>query len=436
MALHDLTPQLRTRLSRMERAVGWFVFLAVLLLLAGLGFYIRQQAINRGWGEIQAKFHTFVQSSGGLKEGDKIVMMGFEVGNITLVQVMPPGDPHNVRVEFQIRDPYFRYVEREGSVVIINSAVFPPGARQLEITRGTNHSYALFLTRPVFDKTISELQKLVDEDTNHWQLAQDLFDANTNVMYKAYTFLDATNLPLMADLYTFAGDYFNTRLARVSDLSPPSNTICVFNDTISRDKIVGSWHERQRRYINFTLERDSAWIQPIEPVGVADQLAQMVAQVQHALPNFFALTNQLITVLNNAANLTSNLNATVVAVRPAMPNIVSLTSMLREPGAVGVMALGTNGPAQIATTISNVNTLLINSDTNLNTIVTGLDATLEHVADITSNLNAQVQANTNILSVVSKTVSDSDTFIQGLKRHWLLRSAFKAKKGETNSVAH
>ena len=35
MALQDLTPQLRTRLSRMERAVGWFVFLATVLLLVG-----------------------------------------------------------------------------------------------------------------------------------------------------------------------------------------------------------------------------------------------------------------------------------------------------------------------------------------------------------------------------------------------------------------
>ena len=34
MALQDLTPQLRTRLSRMERTVGWFVFLATALLLA------------------------------------------------------------------------------------------------------------------------------------------------------------------------------------------------------------------------------------------------------------------------------------------------------------------------------------------------------------------------------------------------------------------
>ena len=35
MGLQDLTPQLRTRLSRMERAVGWFVVLATALLGQG-----------------------------------------------------------------------------------------------------------------------------------------------------------------------------------------------------------------------------------------------------------------------------------------------------------------------------------------------------------------------------------------------------------------
>jgi ABC-type transporter Mla subunit MlaD len=169
---------------------------------------------------------------------------------------------------------------------------------------------------------------------------------------------------------------------------------------------------------------------------VGDQLAQVVAQVQQALPNFFALTNQLNRILNNSANLTSNLNATVVDVRPAMTNVVQLTAMLRQPGGVGVLALGTNGPGQIATTLTNVNYLLVNSDTNLTTLALSLDETLDHVADITSNLNAQVHANSNMLGVISKTIGDTDTFIQGLKRHWLLRSAFKAKHPETNSAAH
>jgi hypothetical protein len=36
-----------------------------------------------------------------------------------------------------------------------------------------------------------------------------------------------------------------------------------------------------------------------------------------------------------------------------------------------------------------------------------------------------VDANTNLLTGISKTIVDADDMVQGLKRHWLLRSAFK-----------
>ncbi|MGA9779794.1 MAG: hypothetical protein ACLPRE_13030 [Limisphaerales bacterium] len=85
--------------------------------------------------------------------------------------------------------------------------------------------------------------------------------------------------------------------------------------------------------------------------------------------------------------------------------------------------LGTNGAQQTVSVVADV-------DTNLLL----LSLTLDHLADITSNLNAQVQANTNMLGVVSKTVGDADDFVQGLKRHWLFRSAFKKEnKGDTNA---
>jgi hypothetical protein len=62
----------------------------------------------------------------------------------------------------------------------------------------------------------------------------------------------------------------------------------------------------------------------------------------------------------------------------------------------------------------------------LNALTASVGVTLENIAGITSNLNAQVQANSNILWGISKTVMDADDLMQGLKRHWLLRSAFKA----------
>jgi hypothetical protein len=83
--------------------------------------------------------------------------------------------------------------------------------------------------------------------------------------------------------------------------------------------------------------------------------------------------------------------------------------------------------------LTNANTLLAGVNTNLDTLTDQVGLTLINLADITSNLNVQVQANSNMLGGISKTIMDSDDFIQGLKRHWLLRSAFKTKS--TNQPA-
>jgi hypothetical protein len=158
----------------------------------------------------------------------------------------------------------------------------------------------------------------------------------------------------------------------------------------------------------------------------------MVLQVQGALPGILALTNKLSAVLDNAnttlgnaALATSNLNTTIVAAQPLVTNFAVISAQLREPGGVINWALGTNGDAQLQGALTNLNALLANTDTNLNTLTGDVGLTLENLAGITSNLNVQVQQNSNLLWGISKTVTDSDDFIQGLKRHWLLRSAFR-----------
>ena len=387
MALQDLTPQLRTRLSRMERAVGWFVFLATALLLFGFGYYIYHTAERKGWFVIKAKFHTYVQSSIGLNAGDSVVMMGFPVGQITLIHAMPPGDPHNVRVEFEVRDPYFRYIWAQGSVAKVNAADFL-GKREIEITRGTNGP-AICVTQPGFVKNVAELEQLVATETNRWQLYQDVFDEKSNLVFAAYTMLDAANLRRIAEL--------------------KSDSIYVYDNTVKRNRIVASWHQRTHRYENFKSDSDDSWLRAVESPAVTERLEQVITQVQQALPNILALTNQIATVLDNAADATSNLNVTLVEARPVVTNFSIISAQLREPGGLGVWALGTNGNEQVQSSLTNV------------------DALLAHLADVTSNLNAQVQANSNMLSGISKAVTDSDDFVQGLKRHWLLRSAFKTK---------
>jgi ABC-type transporter Mla subunit MlaD len=411
MALQDLTPQLRTRLSRMERAVGWFVFVATALLLSGFGYYIYHTAERKGWFKIKAPFFTYVQSASGLNVGDPVYMMGFPVGQITSVAPQKPYEKHNVKVEFEIREDYFRYLWTGGSYLKVNAAGFL-NQRQLEVTRGTN-GYAIVVTQPISILGLDEAKQMAVASPGDWQLAQDVFDARTNLIFHAYdpveTVLDESNAQLLAQC-TFE-----------------SNSIYVFNNKVNRNRIVASWDGRVHRYKIFKLGDDTAWLKAVEAPPVSDQLQAMITQVQQALPGILALTNKLATILDNSANATSNLNATLVEARPVITNFALVSAQLREPGGPMVWALGTNGNQQLQGALTDANALLASTDTNLTAI-------LLHLADITSNLNAQVQANTNMLSTISKTIADSDDFVQGLKHHWLLRSAFKKEnKGKTNA---
>jgi len=63
--------------------------------------------------------------------------------------------------------------------------------------------------------------------------------------------------------------------------------------------------------------------------------------------------------------------------------------------------------------LTNANALLADSDNNLDQLTRQVGLTLINVANITSNLNAQVQANSNILYGISKMVTDSDDLCRG-----------------------
>jgi ABC-type transporter Mla subunit MlaD len=390
----------------MERAVGWFVFLATALLLFGFGYYIYHTAERKGWFKIKAPFHTYVRSSAGLNVGDPVYMMGFPVGQITLIRAMPPRDPHNVRIEFEVVDDYFRYLWTGGSYVKVDAADFL-GKRQLEVTRGTN-GYAIVVTQPVAIHALDKAKSLMAAAPGDWQLAQDIFDANSNLLFQAYDYLeqvfDTTNVPLLA----------------TANLE--SNSVYIYNNKVNRKRIVAAWDGRAHHhyYKIFRPGDDTAWLRAVEAPPVSDQLQAMVTSVQSALPGIFALTNQIAAVLDTAAGVTSNLNTTLAGAQPMLTNFALVSAQLREPGGPMVWALGTNGNEQLQSSLTNANRLLGHTDTNLAALLISL-------ADVTSNLNAQVQANSNLLGGIARTVTDADNFVQGLKQHWFLRSAFKTK---------
>lgn len=377
MALQDLTPRLRTRLSRLEWTVGLFVALATLILLAGLAYYFRHAAEKRGWFKTRVTYFTFVSSAAGLKEGDPVKMMGFDVGKITQIKAQPPDDYYfNVYVEFEVMEPHFGYLWTTGSVAKVSDNGFL-GNRFIEVTKG-NGGKATYQEKVV----------------TNW----------------------------------FFGERIHTVPTAV-------------------------WDEKAGEYV--ALKKDSKyWLRAEEAPAINVRLEKLAKQVEDALPNILNLTNQLASTMNSASAAVSNANQIIVDVRPVASNIVVITENLKNPkGALGEWLIPTNINRELELTLTSVNKTLTNATntmklldktlvtadgtllsvkqtvTNANDhvalLVSNLNVSLSNLAAMTSNLNAQVQANTNILTEISSTVTNADVLLQGLRKHWFLRGAFK-----------
>jgi MlaD protein len=418
MALQDLTPQLRTRLSRMERAVGWFVVLAIALLVLGFAYYVYHTAENKGWFLTKAPYYTFTDSASGIKIGDPVMLMGLAVGQITRMEPMPPEYfQHNIYVEFAIKAPYYGYLWTEGSRAKVATASLL-GNRVLEVTKGTG-GQATYIFNPLHEVTLAEARDLAASP--NWVLAQTAYDATgTNLIGDAKWPL--TNVTAMA-----AAGYTNLW---VMDLSH------------KRKFMTGIWNNSQAHYDPYTTDSKPYELPSMESASITERLDKLVAQVEQALPHILGLTNELNRVLANSTVLTSNLNAAVVRAQPAVSNLAVITAQLDRPGGLGEWLLTTNLHRQLettldaaGTTLGTANTTLQTADTNLAVLAESLGRSLENLANLTSNLNAQVQANTNVLSQISRAIVDADDFVQGLKRHWLFRSAFRTKRTNASPAA-
>lgn len=409
MALQDLTPQLRTRLSRMERLVGWFVALAMALLAFGFVYYVYHTAERKGWFLTKAPYYTFTDRATGLKVGDPVMLMGLAVGQITRMDPMPPDEfYHNIYVEFEIKDPYYGYLWTQGSRAKITTADLL-GKRILEVTKGTG-GYPTYVFHPLREIKPAESRSLPDRA--QWLLAQEIWDeSGTNLLAKA-----------------------KTPLAELPDAALDACTnLVIMNTAEERKFMTGIWNDREGRYDACTRKTKPYPLVPDESAAVTERLEKFMEEVERALPNILRLTNQLAAVLSNSASLTSNLNVVTLDTRPAVSNLTAITARLNEPGALGEWLFSTNINGQIEDTLATTDAAIARADTNLTALAENLGRSLNNLADLTSSLSGQVQANTNILSEISRAIVDADTFIQGLKRHWLLRSAFRVK--DTNAPA-
>jgi len=399
MALQDLTPQLRTRLNRMERAVGWFVLVALLLMIFGFGSFLHSTAERRGWFMQKITYQTCVSTGLGLKVGDPVKLMGFDVGDITAIIPNDPYSYYNITIHFRVKVDEYNYpgyIWSDSKVKVNAGDLF--GGRFLEITKGvagvptihqlTNSTKVEVLLRFMEKRPRERFAELKRKDLEDAESAGRVPTPDDQLMAKVLGELNAEASRNPVAFYTndFRGNIY--------------------------------------------------WLEPLESPAVTERLEQLITQVESALPNILNLTNKIGSVLDNSALLASNLNVVALSALPAASNLAQLAAQLRGPGALGEWALGTNGQKNLDGTLANANSIVANTDTNLTLLVEKLAVSLDNLAGITSNLNAQVQANTNMLGSISKAVMDADDLVQGLKRHWLLRSAFRDKAGTTNGPAN
>lgn len=416
-AVQDLTPQLRTRLDRVERAVGVFVLLAVLVLVAGFAFYIYHTAQRKGWFKTQVAYCTSLDSAAGLKLGDPVKLMGFDVGEITRIDTLPPDDLFNVYVEFKIRSPYFGYLWTRGTRVRVSPADFL-GNRFVEVTKGTNYMpiHLVWTIRELPPREAAGLPNL-----------------------SQVVFLDALEGPGGGGRLTVPMQPLDTNaLHHLAEAGVPM--VRVADRQASTKHVTAVWNQATDHYDAYTARTKPYWLPPEESPALTERLDHLVRQAEEALPGILVYTNQLATVLSNAAQVTASTDGLLLQARSLVTNLTEITGTLAGgDGALGrwllpedlyaqtLLILGNaNGALTNATiTFTNAGSLMAAANTNLVFLASRLDPPLQSLSLIISNLNAQVQVNTNFVSTLHSLLEHTDGLIEGLKRHWLFRGAFK-----------
>ncbi len=398
MPLQDLTPELRTRLRRVERTVGWFVTLAAVLLLAGFAYYIYATAEARGWFVTKLNYATGLDSAAGLSVSDPVTLMGFNVGEITEIKPNDPVKEHGVTIFFRIKDPYWGYIWYD-SRVRVNSDFL--GHRSLEVVKGQNGQPSAF-TGP----------------------DGKLMVMNSSLVYRQYKDMvkDLTALPA------------NNGLPPSAVLDQVTNQLMELIKSKRDDYYTNAVHARFTGAVD-SAARNYYYIPALDEPALSDRLASVATTIQMALPGILSMTNQLAAVLSNANFAVAQLNGTLAETRPTLANLSVITGNLRDPnGSLGNWLFPTNLMPQLNQTLESARETLgaargtlDTTDTNLTKVATDLDETLQHLSDLTSNLAWQVHVNTNLVSDIATTIVHTDDLVQGLKREWFLRGAFKKK---------
>jgi ABC-type transporter Mla subunit MlaD len=316
-------------------------------------------------------------------------------------------------IAFWIKEPYDGYVWDDSRAKV--TAVDFLGKRSLEVTKGTNGSPS-YLFREFREVPVDEVESLLGG--NPVLFVDEIYDQTaTNLLARPKQEVTAEAIQRIIA----AGSVATLRII----------------DTTNQTKMpTGVWNDREARYRVFGKDRESRkgyFLTPDESPALTERLEAVVNKVETALPGILSLTNQLQRVLDNTANTAAHADQLLSSAEPALTNITLLTEnfatiskhLTNPRGSLGDWLIPTNLGPQLTQTLVSANALLTNSDARLAELASGLDRAIDHLAGLTGELHTQVRGNTNLVTSLSRLIIDADDLVQGLKRHWLLRSAFR-----------
>ena len=380
MALQDLTPQLRTRLRKVEWFVVLFLGGTLVLMITSLGWFIKKTGDTRGWWVTEVPYYTYLPNATGIKIGSPVQMIGFKVGQVTKIEAVGLQDlrswsyygGHPVFVGFNVREPYPGYITSDSKLKLAGFPIEIAGGVTLEVTVGSSEG---LLTTTNGNGHLGVLS----DDLAYKMLAlEEKGQTVTNLQaYAKYTPLSETKKGFFLRL-----DESDTMMAQVQRI------------LAKLDGISGT--------VNAAMP------------GLTNEL-------QKTLGNISVLTESLKPALTNPGGIGKLLLPT------------NLVARFDQPGGIGELIIPTNLNTELVGTLAGVRTNLPGTLSNVNQRMTDLGPLLTNLTTGTARLGPlMTNADEALGSVKSNTVprvnsllETLDSFVAGMKRHWLFRGAFK-----------
>ncbi len=347
MPIQDLTPQLRTRLRKVEWITGLFLGVTALLMLGGFVYFLKQTAEARGWFITYVPYYTYLNDATGVKEGTPVKMLGFTVGEVTEVTAIRLEERQtwdyyqtnnfNVFVAFKVTPKYAGYIFTDYRVRISGFPVELAGGSFLELQPG--------------GKSTVPTAKMVN-------------DKAEGVLWEKYAYTPSSNLLQYGALtnkqkgYYLAVDQSETLLAQAQRILKNADDITAFLRTdlprVTQDALQTLSFTRQTigaltNDVVLTLQTARLAVASLtnDLGGLIANSRRITGQVADVLPG---LTNDLANTLATSRRLMDSVNEQL----PAIAGNVNLTLTN-----LNVLLLrDTNITANTSLLVSNVNNLI------------------------------------------------------------------------------